>query len=133
MKPEVCGMEMFKIGDYLKSETPTPGKRFSKPILTGEQGAADFRGISAVLPPGSRVDYHFHNRRESLLIGISGEATEIVEGKKYSFKADQIIYMPAGEKHGMVNNSQNDFRYIEFFNGADKEDRINVDWPGGLL
>ncbi len=127
-------MEMFKIGEYAVMENPAPGQPFLKHILADEQGAVNLQGIFRLLSPGDQVAYHFHNERESLIIAISGKATEIVEGKKFPVKVNDILYIPAKENHGLVNTSDNDFRYLEFFTGAPGVvDRVDVEWPEGLV
>lgn len=52
------------------------------------------------------------------LIAISGEATEIIESKEIPIKANDILFIPAGEKHGMANKADKEFRFIEFFTGS---------------
>ena len=61
------------------------------------------------------MPYRFHNKRESIIIAISGESTEIVEGKETPIKAGDVMYIPAGGKHVTVNRTDEDFRYLEFF------------------
>jgi quercetin dioxygenase-like cupin family protein len=61
------------------------------------------------------VPYHYHNKRESIIIVISGEATEVIEGKEFPIKAGDVLFIPSGEKHTTINRSQKDFRYLEYF------------------
>lgn len=120
-------MEIFKIEEFIKVVNPNPGARYRQEILTNKQRAEDLRGVFMVLVPGGQVPYHFHNKRESIIIAISGEATEIVEGKEIPIKANDILYIPAGEKHGVMNRTDKDFRYLEFFTcSSGVEDRIIV-------
>ncbi len=120
-------MEIFKIEDFIKVVNPNPDARYRQEILTNKQRAKDLRGVFMVLVPDDQVPYHFHNKRESIIIAISGEATEIVEGKEIAIKANDILYIPAGEKHGMMNRTDKDFRYLEFFTcSSDVEDRVIV-------
>ena len=127
-------MEMFKIGEYAIMENPTPGQRFVKRILADEQRAVNLQGLIAVLSPGNQVPYHFHDKRESIIIAISGKATEIVEGKKFPVEANDVLYIPAKEKHGLINTSDKDFRYLEFFTGKSGEaDFIEVELPEGVV
>ena len=127
-------MEMFKTGEYAIMENPTPGQRFVKRILADEQRAVNLQGIVALLSPGNQVPYHFHNERESVIIAISGKATEIVEGKKFPVEANDVLYIPAKEKHGLVNTSDTDFRYLEFFTGGPGvRDFVDVELPAGLV
>jgi len=108
-------MEIFRFEEFIKVKNPNPGTRYVREHLTNRQKAEKLGGIFAVLVPRGQVPYHFHNKRESIIIAISGKATEIIEGEEISIKANEIVYIPAGEKHGTVNKTGKDFRYLEFF------------------
>jgi len=108
-------MEIYRVEEMIKFENPNPNTRYRQEILTSTQKAENLHGIFVALIPGDQVPYHFHNERESIIIAISGEATEIVEGKEIPIKANDILYIPAGEKHGMTNKADKEFRFIEFF------------------
>jgi len=108
-------MEIYKVEEFTKIANPNPGTRFKKEILTDEQKAEKLGGLFSLLAPGNQIPYHFHNKRESLIIAISGEATEIIEGKEIPIKANDVLYIAAGEKHMTVNRTDKDFRYFEFF------------------
>ncbi len=108
-------MKIFKTDDYIRMANPTPGAPYKPEILTPEHGAKSLGGIAGVLPPGSPGVYHYHRNRESIIIIISGEATEIVEDQEIAVKAGDVLYIPAGEKHAIVNRSGRNLRYIEFF------------------
>ncbi len=112
---EACEVKLFKLEDFVDMENPTPGKSYRPEILTNEHRAKDLGGMFGLLPPGNQVPYHYHRKRESVIIAISGEAIEIVEGEEFPFKAGWVIHIPAGEKHMTVNRSKKDFRYLEFF------------------
>jgi mannose-1-phosphate guanylyltransferase len=64
------------------------------------------------LAPGSKIDYHYHNNRESVIILLSGEAIEMIEGKEIPLKAGDIIFIPAMVKHTIMNRSGKDLRYL---------------------
>jgi mannose-6-phosphate isomerase-like protein (cupin superfamily) len=106
---------IFKSGDYAKFQIPNPGEPFRPEILTADQGAGRLGGMFGVLPSGSQVAYHYHVNRESVIIAISGEATEVIEGKELPFKTGDIYYIPPGKKHTTINRTNADFRYLEFF------------------
>ncbi len=107
-------MKIFKSEEYIKMANPTPGQPYRPEILTKEQ-AKNLGGIFGLLVSGSQVPYHYHNNRESIIIVISGEATEVIEGKEFPIKAGDVLFIPAGEKHNTINRSKQDFRYLEFF------------------
>jgi quercetin dioxygenase-like cupin family protein len=108
-------MKIFRIEEYINMENPNPCQPYRPEILTTEHKAKDLGGMLGLLPPGSQVPYHYHKNRESIIIVISGEATEIIEGEEIPIKAGDVIYIPAGEKHRTLNRSDKDFRYLEFF------------------
>ena len=68
-----------------------------------------------VLVPGGRVPFHYHRNRESIIIFISGEGTEITEGGEFAVKTGDVLFIPAGEKHATVNPTDHELRYLEFF------------------
>ena len=108
-------MEILRIDDFVKTENPDPGERYRLDLITPEHKAEKLSGFLAVLPAGKEVPYHYHEGRESLIIVISGEGVEICEGKEHPIKAGDVIYIPSAEKHGLINRSDRDVRYLEFF------------------
>jgi quercetin dioxygenase-like cupin family protein len=108
-------MKVFKTSEYVKFENPNPGEPYRPEILTSEHNAKNLGGMFGLLVPNSQVPYHYHKDRESVIVVISGEATEIIEGKGVPIKAGDILFIPAGEKHTTVNRSDKDFRYLEFY------------------
>ena len=120
-------MELFKLGDYIMKANPEPDKRFTQQIL--EKKAENLTGLFGVQPAGGGAPYHFHDKRESILIIISGEAKELVDRKKSASIAGDILFIPAKQKHGIVNDSGKEFRYIEFQTGDPAvPDRVDVEW-----
>ena len=108
-------MKIIKTENYIKKENPTPGKFYRADVLTAVDQAKEIGGIFGLLAPGTQVPYHYHEKRESIIILISGEAVEIVEGKEFPVKAGDILFIPPIEKHSIVNRSAKDVRYIEFW------------------
>jgi quercetin dioxygenase-like cupin family protein len=108
-------MKIFKSEEYIKMPNPNPGRLYRLEILTQEHQAKDLGGMFGLLVAGSQVPYHYHNNRESIIIVISGEATEVIEGQEISIKAGDVLFIPAEEKHTTINRSSKDFRYLEFF------------------
>ena len=68
-----------------------------------------------ILPPGQSVPYHYHKNRESILMVLSGEAVELYEDKEYPIQAGDVIFVPAGAKHAVINRSDQEIRFLEFF------------------
>lgn len=122
-------MKVFKTDDYIRMENPTPGEPFRPEILTNEHGAQNLGGMFALLAPGNRVPYHYHNQRESVIMIISGKGIEIMDGEEIPIAAGDTFFIPAGVKHTTINNSDKDLRYLEFYTnpplGADFVEVVN--------
>ena len=108
-------MKILKTSDFIKAENPTPGEFFRSDILTREDKGRELGGIFAILEAGNKVPYHYHEKRESIIVVISGEATEIVEGEQFPIEKGDVLFIPSRERHGMINGSDQDVRYIEFW------------------
>ena len=108
-------MEIFRTEEFARMENPNPGTNFRQEIVTSKQKAESMGGLFVLLPAGRQIPYHYHRKRESIIIAVSGEAIEVVEGKEFPIKAKDVLYIPAGEKHMTVNRTDKDFRYLEFF------------------
>lgn len=108
-------MKIFSIEDYVARDNPTSDTYYRTEILGNEDSPTDIGGIFAILLPGGRVPYHTHVARESVFIAIDGEAIQIVENEEIPIKAGDIMYIPADEKHGLVNRSEKPFRYLEYW------------------
>ena len=108
-------MKILRIEEFTQMENPNNGEPYRPEIQLTDYGLRNLGGMFGLLVPGSQVHYHYHKNRESILIPISGEAIEIVEGEETVIKPGYVLLIPAGEKHMVVNNSSKDFRFLEFF------------------
>jgi len=107
-------MKVFSGEEFAGMKNPTPGKTFKKDILK-ELHAQGLHGVFGLVVPGSQGgDYHFHERGEHIIVIVSGEGMEIVEGGETPVKAGDVLYIPAGEKHTIVNRSDKELRYLGF-------------------
>ena len=108
-------MKIIKFEDLRTIENPSPGTTYRAEIELDGARFKNIGGMFGLLVPGSQVPYHYHKDRESILIPISGEAVEIVEGKETVVHPGDVLLIPAGEKHAIANRSNEDFRFLEFF------------------
>ena len=119
-------MEIYKMGEYASRDIPNADWYYNQKILTDVNKAKHMGGIFCQLLPGGKQAYHYHKNRESIIIVISGEATETVEDKAINIRTGDVIYIPAGEKHKMTNDSERAIRYLEFFTPS-ATDRVVVE------
>ena len=108
-------MKRFKTEEYVRMENPTPGESYRPQILTADHGANDLGGMFGLLPAGTQVPYHYHNKRESVITIISGKGIEIMDGEEIPISTGDVFFIPAGVKHTTINTSDKDLRYLEFF------------------
>ena len=108
-------MKLFVFKELVNLPVPNRQEIYRPEVLTQADQAENLGGIFGVLPPGTSVPYHYHRKRESILIIISGEGTEIVEEQKHAIMAGDILFIPSGEKHLITNHSDKELRFIEFF------------------
>ena len=115
---EPVKFKLFKSGDFKKMTSPTPAELYRSEVLTDKDGAKNLGGIFGIMPPaapGEKPPYHYHKNRESVIMVVSGEATEMIEGQAIPLNAGDVIFIPPMVKHTILNNSGKDFRYMEFF------------------
>ena len=110
-------MKIFKIDELKAIKNPNPEEKLYRPeVLTDADNAKNLGGLFAIIEPGAAVPYHYHDKRESVLIIVAGEGVETVEGKDYDLKAGDLIFLNALEKHCIRNKSDTEqMRFIEFF------------------
>ena len=109
-------MKIFKHEDLLNIENPDPnGSPYRPEVLTKEHNAMSLGGMFGLLGPGTGVPYHYHKQRESILVIVSGEGIEIIEGKETKVRAGDVLFIPAMENHTIRNNTGSELRFIEFF------------------
>ena len=119
-------MKLYRTSEYIEQENPSPGQRFRDEVLTESDLAKRLAGIFVILPAGEQVPFHYHKTRESLIYILSGEGIEKVESEAFPVKAGDVLFIPADEKHTIINTSDKDIRYLEFYSPI-KRDFIEVD------
>jgi quercetin dioxygenase-like cupin family protein len=117
-------MKYLSISDLLKIKNPSPGKSpYMQEVISGKQLSA----AGGMMEPHSQNKYHYHVFHESFFLALEGEATEIIEGKEYKLKPNDILYIAAGEKHQLINKSDREFRYFEMLVPARGDDPDSVE------
>jgi len=107
-------MNVFRGEKYAAMKNPTPGKTYKKDILK-ELSAQGLHGVfGLVVPGGQGGDYHFHEKGEHIIVIVSGEGFEVLEGGEVPVRTGDVLYIPAGEKHTIVNRSDKELRYFGF-------------------
>jgi mannose-6-phosphate isomerase-like protein (cupin superfamily) len=86
-------------------------------LVSGEIGAERFGMLLITVRPGSppHVKYHFHKKKETAFFILKGKARIVVENKEYVVGPNDIIFVPPGEKHQLVNVGNTELKIIEVY------------------
>ena len=68
--------------------------------------------IRGTLQPGSSIGEHVHEGDSEITYFLSGTATVLDDGKKYTATAGECHYCPCGHRHGLENHGSES---LEFF------------------
>ena len=79
---------------------------------------APFEGAWCVLRAGDESTPHGHHEYE-IFIAMAGKAQLDVDGQRYDFVAGDIVHLPPGCVHKVVNESAEDFEYYGIWWDAD--------------
>lgn len=116
---EAVQYKVIRTEDFTNMDNPSPGQRLLLKVLTEEDRAKHLGGIFSILPPAAPAAepaYHYHKNRESIIQILSGDATEMVEGKAIPLKPGDVIFIPPNIKHTLLNSSSTgELKYIEFY------------------
>jgi mannose-6-phosphate isomerase-like protein (cupin superfamily) len=71
-----------------------------------------------VFEPGTAIPLHTHNVEESVLI-LEGEATAVVDGKRFDLEVGDATWVPAGVPHRFANRGQGRMRIYWVYGGRE--------------
>jgi len=114
-------MPEFRI--FHLNETPTQPMQSSKgargekkalinPSIGAEKLDVHLNRLNPREPGGS---YHHHSTADNVYIVKSGEGKLVVEGVAHTIRADDVVYIPAGQKHSLQNVSDEPFEIFEIY------------------
>ncbi|MBK17762.1 MAG: hypothetical protein CMM52_02845 [Rhodospirillaceae bacterium] len=69
--------------------------------------------------PGGR--YHHHTEADNVYIVKRGQGQLVVEGTTYILKEDDVVYIPAGQKHSLTNVYDEPFEIFEIYTPAGEQ------------
>jgi mannose-6-phosphate isomerase-like protein (cupin superfamily) len=75
---------------------------------------APFEGAWCVLRAGDESTPHSHHEYE-IFIAVYGSAELVVDGERHPFTEGDIVRLPPGSKHGVVNDGDDDFEYYSLW------------------
>jgi len=86
---------------------------------------APFEGAWCVLRPGDESTAHAHHEYE-IFIAMTGGSTLEVDGRRFEFVAGDIIHLPPGCTHRVINGGSEDFQYYGIWWDTDMADKFLI-------
>lgn len=77
--------------------------------------------LNRLRPGGAKGKLHRHTQADNVYIVKSGEALLTADGKTYTIRPGQVVFIPAGEAHSLSNVSDKMFEMFEIYAPAGKK------------
>jgi len=129
MMPEdsagVAGVERVNRFASARRFAAGPGTEFIDCFNSDLMPGVEMSGGYGLFQPSGRLPAHVHDFDESICI-ISGEATCIVEGRRYTMRNRSMAFEPRGRVHYFINESNAPMEMLWVYAGP-RPERIIVD------
>jgi HTH-type transcriptional repressor of puuD len=102
-------IELFDRGSGVKT-VPLVGK-------WNTQGNKITSGIT-IFAPGTGIPLHTHNVEESVMV-LEGEATAVIDDKRFELVAEDVTWVPNGVPHCFINRGPGQMRIYWVYGGRD--------------
>lgn len=80
-------------------------------LIGADDGASNFHMRHFTVETGGHTPHHSHDYEHEILI-LSGEGVAKSEQGERRFKVNDIIFVPANEKHQFVNTGEDPLQFI---------------------
>ncbi|MGO8786047.1 MAG: cupin domain-containing protein [Terriglobia bacterium] len=108
-------MKLVKAWEEPGVQIPAPYSRCIKVLFAPDkEEVAELTLSHVILPPNGRTDYHMHDRPELIYVTM-GEGLCVNEGQETPIVPDVAMWVPAGEKHQIINTGASQLKIITVF------------------
>jgi len=80
-------------------------------LITKEMGAENFAMRLFEMEPGGYSPFHSHPWEHEVFI-LEGEGVVVGETKESEFRAGEVIFLPANERHQFKNNGEKIVKFL---------------------
>jgi HTH-type transcriptional repressor of puuD len=77
--------------------------------------------LNRLHPGGARGRLHRHTQSDNVYIVRRGEGALMADGKSYTIRADQVVFIPAGMPHSLSNLSDDVLEIFEIYAPAGRQ------------
>ena len=105
-----------------KADIPTDASdpsRVRKLLINADLGAQSLTVGELTVGPGGNVPLHTHPTHEEGMLILEGAFESLLGDERGIVEAGDVLIVPAGIKHQLVNNSQQQARFIFIFPTTD--------------
>jgi quercetin dioxygenase-like cupin family protein len=85
-----------------------------------------WEGGLAVFKPGQKLGEHYHREIEEMFYFLEGKAQMIVDGKTHQAGAGDVFCVAAGEKHDIINDTEQPVKLLFIKAPYKPDDKITV-------
>ena len=89
-------------------------KNFRKVLNTGKYSQL----VVMSLKPGEDIGEEVHDNVDQFFRFEEGEAKVVADGEEYSVGADDVVIIPAGTKHNIMNTGSEDLKLYTIYSPA---------------
>ena len=109
--------------------TPMKGNRGTQLLLVNEASGTVKLDVhlNRLNPKEPGGKYHHHTKSDNVYIVKKGEGQLVVEEKVYTLREDDVVYIPAGQKHSLTNISDSPFEIFEIYAPAGEQFDFIID------
>ncbi len=109
-------VKLLHLGDLLKRSATKIDKIFTETVIDEKDRAKKVRATLMIVPPkAKRMKLHYHTHREGWILVLSGQGKEIVDGKEYLIKENDLLFIPAKENHRIENTGNDELKVLEMY------------------
>jgi mannose-6-phosphate isomerase-like protein (cupin superfamily) len=87
--------------------TPAPYERHRQVLISDKTHGVHSAAVGTVtIPPGSKSDYHSHEKSDEFWIFTKGHGLVNVDGNEVDVEPGMVVVAPAQSQHQVINNSK---------------------------
>jgi mannose-6-phosphate isomerase-like protein (cupin superfamily) len=83
--------------------------------------------LNRLVPGGPRGKVHHHTRSDNVYIVKRGEGLLTVEGERHVLRENDVVYIPAGMRHSLSNESDGVLELFEIYAPAGEHFDFTLD------
>jgi len=114
---------MSKIFEFKDApHTKTVGRGTTYKLINESMGAQKIAVSQIELEPETTTtSIHYHRNREVVYIVLQGSATLVLNGTEHHLKANTVVFLSPGDRHGITNTGKEGFKMIEVYSPLDPD------------